>query len=104
MITRRGFFGAVAALVVGGGAAQLRLSAAPRTLIGIDYGASDATAIVTMTNRAGHMWVRDIWHAGPRRYTDEELRAKMRELFDRCEREPWPLSRRDDGDTILELR
>jgi len=101
MITRRGFFGAVAALVVGGGAARLRLSSAPRTLIGIDYGAGDATAVVTMTNRAGHVWVRDVW-SGTHRYTDEQLRAKMREFFDRIE--PWPLSRRDDGDTILELR
>jgi hypothetical protein len=36
MITRREFFGAIAALVVGGGAAQLRLTPEPGTWASIE--------------------------------------------------------------------
>lgn len=37
MITRRGFFGTVAALVVGGGAARLRLTPKPGTWAAIEH-------------------------------------------------------------------
>lgn len=75
MLTRRGFFGTVAALVVGGGAAQLRLAAPV-------YG----------WEQVGPWSYRyAFFDAGSGKLTPIET--------------PWltRVPRRDDGDTILEL-
>lgn len=78
MLTRRTFFGTVAALVVGGGAAQLRLTPEPGTWASIE--------------RATFPFWRASVPSGGTALTPEVFR----DIFNRC--------RRDDGDTILELR
>lgn len=79
MLTRRNFFGTVAALVVGGGAAQLRLTAAPAPVYG---------------------WEQ----VGPWSYRYAFFDTNSEKLTPI--ESPWltRVPRRDDGDTILELR
>lgn len=81
MLTRRTFFASLAALAVGGGAARLRLTPPEPVIGGIDP--------------ATFPFWRSQQTLGPPP-SPEAVRAQMRELFNRC--------RRDDGDTILELR
>jgi hypothetical protein len=78
MITRRSFFGAVAALVVGGGAARLRLTPEPGTWASIERSTFPFWRAQVPTSTAA--------------LSPEVFRA----IYDRCSR--------DDGDTILELR
>ena len=78
MLTRRSFFGTVAALVVGGGVAQLRLTAEPGTWASIERSTFPA------------------WRAHVPASTGALTPEVFQRLFNAC--------RRDDGDTILELR
>jgi hypothetical protein len=78
MITRRGFFGAVAALAVG---SRVPVAAAP--IAPVIGGINPATF--------------PFWRSQtPSSQSFDELRVAMSKIYEQCSR--------DDGDTILELR
>lgn len=84
MLTRRTFFASLAALVVGGGAARLRLSAAPMWR---PHPAQQAFFEAPIDQRFFVMCGRGF---GRKSYLDATLFTRV--------------PRRDDGDTLLELR